>query len=270
MAVDGTRNFTSGGNAYDAFMGKYAVLLAPLMADVADVAAGQRALDVGCGTGALTGELVRRLGADHVAGCDPAASQLEACRVRYPDVDLRDAPAEQLPWSDATFDVALAQLVMHFTTDAERAAAEMRRVVALGGRVAVCVWDFEGGMQMLRAFWDAAVTVDPRSPDELLTMRFGRAGELTELLSGSGLTDVHEDELAVSRRYDHFEELWSTLLLGVGPAGSHLVALPEEQQDRLRMAYLERLGTPEGSFTLGSVARVAVGTVAEPADDQAG
>jgi ubiquinone/menaquinone biosynthesis C-methylase UbiE len=261
MSGDGTRSFVSGGNAYDAFMGRYAVLLAPLLADVAGVTLGQRALDVGCGTGALTAELVLRLGADHVAGCDPAPAQLATCRERHPDVDLRAAPAEALPWADETFDVALAQLVMHFVSDAEGAAGQMRRVVVPGGRVAVCVWDFEGGMQMLRAFWDAAVTVDPYSPDELFRMRFGRAGELSSLLVDAGLLEVREEELAVEVRYADFEELWSSLLLGVGPAGAHLVALPEVKRERLRTAYLQRLGTPVGAFTLKSVARAAVGSV---------
>ena len=260
-SAEGARSFTAGGDAYDAFMGGDAVLLAPHMADLAGVTEGQRALDVGCGTGALTAELVRRLGAENVAGCDPSPSQLESCRAKLPDVELHEAPAEALPYPDATFDVALAQLVMHFTTDPERAAAEMRRVVTPGGRVAACVWDFEGGMQMLRAFWDAALTVDPWSPDELLAMPFGRAGELAALFAGAGLTDLHEAELTVERGYDDFEQLWSTLLLGVGPAGAHLMSLPAEKQEAMRAAYLDRLGRPSGSFTLTSVARAVVGTV---------
>lgn len=259
--VDGARNFSGGGAAYDAFMGRYAVLLAPQMADVAEVDKGQRALDVGCGTGALTGELVRRLGADHVAGCDPAPPQLETCRARYPDVDLREARAEALPFADDSFDVSLAQLVLHFTTDAERAASEMSRVVVPGGRVAASVWDFDGGMQMLHAFWDAARSIDEDAPDELRTMRFGRSGELSELFLGAGLTDVTETELSVESSYMGFDELWSSLLLGIGPAGAHLVGQSPEKREAMRTAYLERLGHPQGAFTLGSVARAAVGTV---------
>lgn len=254
----GTTHFTSG-EAYDAFMGRYAVRLAPLLADLAEVSAGQRALDVGCGTGALTGELVRHLGTDRVAGCDPAAAQLQTCAERHPEVDLREAPAEQLPFPDASFDVALAQLVLHFATDAERAAGEMARVVVPGGRVAACVWDFEGGMQMLRAFWDVASSLDHDAPDELLTMRFGRAGELSALLTGAGLRDVREEELVVEVPYRDFDELWSTLLLGIGPAGGYLVTRPGEQQDRLRTAYRERLRAPDGPFALAAVARAAVG-----------
>lgn len=260
--VDGTRTFGAGGDAYDAFMGRYAVLLAPLIADASGVAPGQRALDVGCGTGALTGELVRRLGVGRVAGCDPSPDQLHACRARHPDADLRQAPAEQLPFGEAEFDVALAQLVMHFVSEPEVAAREMRRVVAPHGRVAVSVWDFEGGMQMLRAFWDAAAGLDRTAPDELHTMRFGRGGELSALLVDAGLTDVTERTLTVERRYTGFDELWSTMLLGVGPAGSYTVGLSAHRQQVLRTAYFGRLGRPQGPFQLTAVARAAVGTVA--------
>ncbi|WP_134772786.1 class I SAM-dependent methyltransferase [Ornithinimicrobium flavum] len=242
-------------------MGRYSVALAPLLADLAGVSAGQRALDVGCGTGALTRELVARLGTDRVAGCDPSPAQLAACRAALPDVDLREAPAETLPWDDDTVDLALAQLVLHFVSDAERAVREMSRVVVPGGRVAACVWDYEGGMEMLRAFWDAAESVDPDAPGELGTMRFGRPGQLTALLSGAGLTHVAEEHLTVTSGYADTDELWSTFLLGVGPAGAYLVAQPEDRRATLRAAYLDRLGSPQGSFTLRAVARAAVGTV---------
>lgn len=259
-SVAGTQTFGAGGRAYDAFMGRYSRPLGPLFADAAGVAVGQHALDVGCGTGALTGELVRRLGADHVAGCDPSP-MLQECRARYPDVDLRAGRAEELPFDDDSFDLALAQLVMHFVTDADRSAAELQRVVRPGGTVAVNVWDFEGGMQMLRHFWDAAVSLDPDAPDELHTMRFGRAGELADLLAGVGLKDVAEVELRVEAGYAGFDDLWSTLTLAIGPAGVHLASLPEERQQALRAAYRERLGSPEGPFRLAAVARAAVGKV---------
>lgn len=258
--VVGTRTFAAGGDAYDAFMGRYAAPLAPLLADLAGVTAGQRALDVGCGTGALTAELVRRLGAERVAGCDPSPAMLATCRERLADVELAQAPAEALPFDDATFDVVLAQLVLHFATDAERAVQEMRRVVVPGGRLAACVWDFEGGMQMLRHFWDAAVAVDGTAPDELRTMRFGRSGELSALFRSAGLMDLREETLTVESSYDSFEELWATLLNGVGPAGAYAVGLPQEQREALRSAYQERVSPTAGAFSLRAVARAVVGT----------
>src|SRR5690349_18584392 len=98
-------------------MGRYSSQLARPLADLAGVTAGQRVLDVGCGPGALSTELVRRLGAAAVAAVDPSESFVSAARERLPGVRVERAAAESLPFPDATFDAAIAQLVVHFMTD---------------------------------------------------------------------------------------------------------------------------------------------------------
>ncbi len=260
-AVDGTRTFRAGGNAYDRFMGRYSIALAPAFAASAGIEPGHRVLDVGCGTGALTGELVRRVGADRVAACDPSPAFVTACRARHPGVEVKAGQAEALDYADGGFDIAYAQLVFHFVSDPGRAAGELSRVVAPGGRVALCVWDFAVGMEMLRAFWDAALSLDPDAPDELGTFRFGRAGELSDLLTSVGLTEVREEELTVSSGYADFDELWGTFELGIGPAGAHVAGLEPEPRAALRDAYFRHLGSPVGSFRLAAVARAAHGVV---------
>src|SRR5262245_35760176 len=107
-------------------MGRYSVPLAPLLADLAGVEAGQRVVDVGCGPGALTTELVARVGAASVSAVDPSASFVETARERHPGVDVQRAAAEELPFSDGQFDAALAQLVVHFMTDPVAGLGEMR------------------------------------------------------------------------------------------------------------------------------------------------
>src|ERR1044071_4101709 len=119
--------FRVDGDAYDDFMGRYSTRLAPLFADFAGVASGRRVLDVGAGTGALTAELVRR-GAE-VAAADPSPPFAAALRERFPGVEVEQAPAEQLPWPDGSFEAALAQLVVTFMRDAPAGVEEMRRVV---------------------------------------------------------------------------------------------------------------------------------------------
>src|SRR5688572_14261320 len=121
-------SFSVPAASYDRFMGRYSVLLAPQLADLAGVAAGQRALDVGCGPGALTGELVRRLGEDAVSAVDPSEPFVAAARERYPGVSVQLAPAEALPFPDDSFDTSLAQLVVHFMTDPVAGLGEMARV----------------------------------------------------------------------------------------------------------------------------------------------
>src|SRR6185312_4827375 len=104
-------------DAYDRFMGRYSQALSPQLADLAGVRTGQRALDVGCGPGALTAELVGRLGADGVAAADPSQPFVEAARRRHPGVEVVLAGAEELPFEDGAFDAALAQLVVSFMSD---------------------------------------------------------------------------------------------------------------------------------------------------------
>ena len=216
-------------------------------------------LDVGCGPGALTGELVERLGPTAVSACDPSEPFVADCASRHPGVDVRLGRAEEIPFDDDTFDVALAQLVLHFVTDPAGAAGEFRRVLRPGGVAGACVWNFNEGMQMLRAFWDAALTIDPESEDEARTMRFGGVGETAELLAAAGFTDVVETTLTVSTTYADFDELWAGFLLGIGPAGSHCVSLAEADRARLRAALLDRLGAPAGPFSLSASARAASG-----------
>jgi ubiquinone/menaquinone biosynthesis C-methylase UbiE len=160
-----------------------------------------RALDVGCGPGALTAVLAQRLGAENVVGAEPSEPFAETCRSRVPGVEVAVAPAEALPFANAAFDAALSQLVVNFMSDAEAGIREMARVTRSGGTVASCVWDYGGEMTLLRAFWDAAREVAPEraaSADEGVVMRWCREGELADLWRGAGLRDVCEQALVVS------------------------------------------------------------------------
>jgi len=137
-------SFDVDADAYDRFIGRYSRPLAALFVTFAGITDGQRALDVGCGTGALTAALVERLGAGAVSAIDPSESFVRSTQARFPEVEVRRASAERLPFEDASFDSALAQLVVHFMTDAAAGAREMVRVTRPGGVVAACVWDFAG------------------------------------------------------------------------------------------------------------------------------
>jgi ubiquinone/menaquinone biosynthesis C-methylase UbiE len=238
-------SFDVSGNAYDAFMGRYARELAPVFADFAGVRGGS-ALDVGCGSGLLTEELARRLGAENVAAADPSPL-LEACAARVPGADVRSAPAEALPWPDGSFDAALAQLVIHFLDDPVTGLAEMRRVVRPGGTVAACTWDFPN-MRLLGTFWEVARELDPEAPAENRTHE--SLEELAELGRHAGLEGVQTAMLDVSAHYESFDELWDTFLLAVGPAGEYCLSLPPLRQEGLREEYRRRIGEPDGSFSL--------------------
>ena len=257
--VEGAQGFQASGEAYDAFMGRYSRLLAEPFADAVGVVAGQTVLDVGCGPGALTGVLVDRVGADSVSACDPSVPFVAACAARHPGVDVRLAPAEAIPFDDHSFDIVLSQLVLHFVSDPSQAAGELRRVLRPGGVAGACVWEFGKGMVMLRKFWDAALAVDPGAPDEQ-GLAFGGPGEIADLLETAGFVGIVESTLTVSTTYTGFEELWAGLLLGIGPAGSYLVSLPEGQRDRVRDRMFAGVGSPPGAFSLDASARYAHGS----------
>jgi len=225
-------SFEVSGDAYDRFMGRYSRELAPVFADFAGVEAGQRVVDVGCGSGVLTEELARRVGADHVAGADPSPL-LRACAQRVPGADLKQASAESLPWPDDSFDAALAQLVVHFMDDSVAGLREMARVTRVDGVVAACVWDHAGGQGPLSLFWATARRLDPGAADES-KLAGAREGHLAELFRAAGLWEVEESVLSVSVEHQSFEEWWEPFELGVGLAGAYLAGLDEERQAELR------------------------------------
>ena len=162
--------FAVAAESYDRLMGRYLPTLGVAFADAAGITAGQRALDVGCGPGGLTTELVRRVGAESVAAIDPSATFVAACRERHPGVDVRQGVAEDLPWHDGTFDAALGSLITGFLADPGRAAAEMRRVTAPGGSVGLCFWELER-MPLITTYWQAVFSVDSTARGEAGAVR---------------------------------------------------------------------------------------------------
>jgi ubiquinone/menaquinone biosynthesis C-methylase UbiE len=237
-------SFFQSGSAYDAFMGRYSSQLAPLFADFAGVSGG-RVADVGAGTGALTAELVAR-GAT-VAAADPSSGFVATLQERFPDVDVKEAPAERLPWPDEQFDAALAQLVVSFMKDAVAGLQEMRRIVRPGGTVAVCMWDADG-MEMLTIVRRTRAAL-AEGDQEAADMAY-RTREAIEPLFASGFADMTTELLEVESTYSGFEEFWEALAGGAGPAGAWAASLAGEAREAAREELRRQLGSPDGAFTL--------------------
>ncbi|HEY2203727.1 MAG TPA: class I SAM-dependent methyltransferase [Pseudonocardia sp.] len=251
--------FAVPAESYDRMIGRFLPTLAPAFADAAGITGGMRVLDVGCGPGGLTGELVRRVGADRVAAVDPSGPFVEACRQRLPEVDVRQGVAETLPFADGTFDAALASLVVGFMTDPVAGLREMARVTAPGGTVAACFWDYDR-MPSIQLFWAAAARIDPSAGDDRARPG-GAAGELAALLREAGLRDVEPGEVRAGAGYADAEDWWSAFTLGVGPVGAYYKALPPERRNALRAECLALLGRADGAFTLEATAWFARGVV---------
>ena len=235
-------SFDVTAEAYDGFMGRYSHPLSAQLADLAGVSAGLRAIDVGCGTGALTGELVERLGANAVAAVDPSPSFVAAASARFPGVSVRQATAERLPFPDGAFDVALAQLVVHFMVDPVAGLAEMARVTRPGGVVAASVWDHAGTQGPLYLFWSQARRLDPGLDDES-TLAGTREGHLGELFEAAGLRAVESAALRIRVEHPTFDAWWDPFTRGVGPAGAYLATLDATRQAALRAACRQQAAT---------------------------
>ncbi len=244
-------SFDVAADAYDRFMGRYSTLLSPQMADLAGVVAGQRVIDVGCGPGALTAELVGRVGASSVAAVDPSEPFVEAAKGRHPGVDVRLASAEALPFPEAAFDAAIAQLVVHFMSDPVAGLREMARVTRPGGVVAACVWDHAGGRGPLSVFWRAAAELDPNVHDES-QLAGARHGHLADLFRAADLHDVEASEVTATLEHATFDEWWEPYTRGVGPAGGYVTGLGPEGREQLREACRRLL--PDPPFRIASIA----------------
>ncbi len=250
-------SFRVGADSYDRFMGRFSMPLAPRFADFASVDTTRRAIDVGCGPGALTTELVGRVGAANVTAVDPSESFVVAAQERHPQVDVRRASAEALPFDDDMFDAALAQLVVHFMADPVAGLREMARVVRPGGVVAACVWDHEGGAGPLSLFWRAVHEFDPSAPDEA-GLAGASEGHLVALFHEAGLAQVDGELLTVSVEMSSFDEWWEPFTLGVGPAGAYVSSL--EPAARIELREHCRTIAPRAPFVIDAGAWAARGT----------
>ncbi|HYN30877.1 MAG TPA: class I SAM-dependent methyltransferase [Dermatophilaceae bacterium] len=251
------------GDAYERFMGRWSRLVAPLFVDWLDQPPGLRWVDLGCGTGALTGAVLERASPVSVHGVDPSAGFLETARALQDDARARFSVGDALDLRPVSADVVVSGLALTFIPDLP-AALRAVTAAAPGGVVAAYVWDYAEGMRMLRTFWDAAVEVEPAGAglDEgRARFPLAQPVPLAEAWEAAGLTDVSTTGLEVRRRFERFEELWAPFRAGAGPAPAFLATLRPDQQAAVRVG-MRRLvtGGLEGPFDLSARAWAVRGT----------
>lgn len=250
--------FSAPAQHYDRFIGRYTAMLAPALADIARVRSGMHVLDVGCGPGGLTHELMARVGAARVAAVDPAPQFVQACRERNPGADVREGMAEQLPWPDGRFDAALSCLVIGFMRDPDQGVREMARVTRPGGTIAACMWDIAGGgMEMLRVFWSAVRQLDATVEGERVIAGTAE-GDIVKRFERAGLEDVVGTVIEARAEYAGFDDFWEPFTFAVGPAGQYVRSLTEPRRTAVRERC--RTALPDRPFSLNACAWCARGT----------
>ncbi|MEA2642719.1 MAG: hypothetical protein QOF51_4113 [Chloroflexota bacterium] len=231
------------GSAYEPFIGRWSRLVAVEFLSWLGLAPGGRWLDVGCGTGALTATILEQGTPSQVKGIDPAPAFAAFARAQLTDPRAAFAvgEAQQLPELDASYDAVVAGLVLNFVPEPARALEEMSRVVRPGGTVAGYVWDYAGGMELLRYFWDAAAALDPQAGalDEGQRFPLCAPAALTDLFRDAGLHEVEAWAIEVPTVFRDFADYWNPFLGGQGPAPGYALSLSDDRRATLRQR-LER------------------------------
>jgi len=258
-------NLHTDAGKYQIGMGGWSKTLAPLFIEfIGGIREGDRVLDVGCGTGSLTFTIADTTRASKIVGIDPSIGYLEYARANntHPHVTFEMGDAQKLPHDDGSFDCCVSSLMIQFVPDAHRAVKEMKRVTKAGGKVATCMWDNSGSMELSQRFWDAAVAVDSEAkrPDKSF---YGSPNTLSDLWTVTGFKGVETKALVIPMKFASFDDFWRIHSNTQGPPKPYISSLSPEREQALK----ERLRTdilgnhPDGSITLHAKAWAVRGVV---------
>ena len=265
MAGSAVADRWEGAGEYESYVGRWSRLVAPAFVAWLDAPGGRAWLDAGCGTGALTAAIAASAEPASVVAVDQSASFAGHAGETLGDRRLTflvgDAMA--LPLTDARIDVAVSGLLLNFLPDPVAAVREWVRVTRPGGAVAAYVWDYAGGMEPIRAFWDAALELAPsaRSADEAVRFPLCHPERLRDAFAAAGLGAVATDAIDVSATYAGFDEYWAPFLTGVGPAPGYCAALPPDDREALRAHLQAHLAPSGGPLVMRARAFAVRGTV---------
>jgi ubiquinone/menaquinone biosynthesis C-methylase UbiE len=243
------------GSGYEAYVGRWSRRVAYVFIDRLDVRPGSRWVDVGCGTGAVMQTVLMRCEPASILGVDRSETFLEVARssIDDPRASFDVADGASIPLADDTVDAAVSGLVLNFVPDPVAMLAEMRRVTRPGGTVAIYVWDYGDGMQIMRHFWDAAIEQDPRVAATAESLRFEicKPEPLRAAFQDAGLADIEVEPIDVPTVFRDFDDYWQPFLMSTAPAPRHAMSLSDTDRANLRERIRARLPiADDGSIPL--------------------
>ncbi|MEV0291509.1 methyltransferase domain-containing protein [Kribbella sp. NPDC050820] len=226
-------------DGYHRFFGAITTRVTEQLLDAAKVDRGGRVLDVASGPGYVAAACAVR-GAD-VVGVDVAAEMVALAQRLRPEIDFRQADAEQLPFADGSFDAVVGNFLILHVGRPEHIAAELARVLRPGRKLALSTWDLPERARLLGVLVDAVAEakVEPSAdlPSGPPIFRFADEGEFARLLGHAGLGDVDVQTVAFTHRFASGDELWNGLLGGTVRTRALVLAQPERVQARIRAAF---------------------------------
>jgi len=245
------------GDLYERYVGRWSRQVAPRFLSWLNITAGQRWLDVGCGTGALSGAILDSCAPAWVAGVEPSEGFLSAAKEYLARRGwLVRGTATEIPLAEASVDVVVSGLVLNFVADPRLALSEMRRVTVSGGTIGAYVWDYAGKMEFMRIFWDTATELDPDAARLNEGSRFPLCNPqaLSNIFTEAGLAEIKVAAIDIPTVFVSFEEYWQPFLGGQGPAPAYTMSLEPAARARLRERLRERIPV-EGDGTIHLTAR---------------
>ncbi len=234
------------GDSYEQYMGRWSRQIAPLFLAWLGAPKNVNWLEVGCGTGALTAAILACCEPNSVLAVEPSAGFIDKARadVVDPRVEFRIADAQSLPIPSDSKDLVVSGLVLNFIPDRMAALAEMKRVARPGATLGFYVWDYPGGgIQFMRAFWNAAMRLDPAASELTEARRFGfcTPDGLRALVADADFSAIEVTALEATSAFRDFDDYWLPFTLGAGPAPGYCASLPPDARERLRQSLSDTL-----------------------------
>jgi ubiquinone/menaquinone biosynthesis C-methylase UbiE len=224
---------------YEDFFGTITTRLVDPLLDAAQVAGGVRVLDVACGPGYVAAAAAGR-GAS-VVGVDIAEAMVSRARRLHPELEFRHGDAQALPFPDASFDSVVANFLLLHLGRPEQVAAELARVLAPCGRLALTVWDVPERALFLGVLLEAVAEAGGPAPGDIPVgppfFRFAEERELAGLFEGAGLEDVEVRTVAFTLTVPSADALWRGLLGGTVRTSALILRQPDETQRQIRAAF---------------------------------